>query len=160
MMTMREIYVAAAHNKLIQLVIIAVIIDTLFGVLRAIKEHNFNSCFGINGAIRKCGMIISIMLLVVVDYITNFNMIGFLPDEVRQYIGNSIGISGFFAILYIAYETVSILKNMALCGLPVKKLWLYVKTFLSKYTDELPDDDELAEDKAVPEVSNNKTYIN
>lgn len=32
---------------------------------------------------------------------------------------------------------------MALCGLPVKKLWLYVKTFLSNYTDELPDDDEL-----------------
>lgn len=160
MMTMRGIYVAAAHNKLIQLVIIAVIIDTLFGVLRAIKDHNFNSCFGINGAIRKCGMIISIMLLVIVDYITNFNMIGFLPDEVRQYIGNSIGISGFFAILDIAYETVSILKNMALCGLPVKKLWLYVKTFLSKYTDELPDDDELAEDKAVPEVNNNKTYIN
>lgn len=157
MMTMRGIYVAAAHNKLIQLVIIAVIIDTLFGVLRAIKGHNFNSCFGINGAIRKCGMIISIMLLVVVDYITNFNMIGFLPNEVRQYIGNSIGISGFFAILYIAYEVVSILKNMALCGLPVKKLWLYVKTFLSKYTDELPDDDELVEDKATPEVSNNKT---
>lgn len=160
MMTMRGIYVAAAHNKLIQLVIIAVIIDTLFGVLRAIKDHNFNSCFGINGAIRKCGMIISIMLLVIVDYITNFNMIGFLPDEIRQYIGNSIGISGFFAILYIAYEVVSILKNMALCGLPVKKLWLYVKTFLSKYTDELPDDDELVEDKATPEISNNKTYIN
>lgn len=159
-MTMREIYVAAAHNKLIQLVIIAVIIDTIFGVLRAIKEHNFNSCFGINGAIRKCGMIISIMLLVVVDYITNFNMIGFLPDEVRNYIGNSIGISGFFAILDIAYEVVSILKNMALCGLPVKKLWLYVKTFLSKYTDELPDDDELAEDKAAPKISSNKTYIN
>lgn len=160
MMTMREIYIAAAHNKLIQLVIIAVIIDTIFGILRAIKEHNFNSCFGINGAIRKCGMIISIMLLVVVDYITNFNMIGFLPDEVRNYIGNSIGISGFFAILDIAYEVVSILKNMALCGLPVKKLWLYVKTFLSKYTDELPDDDELAEDKAAPKISSNKTYIN
>ena len=158
MMTMREIYIAAAHNKLIQLVIIAVIIDTLFGVLRAIKEHNFNSCFGINGAIRKCGMIISIMLLVVVDYITNFNMIGFLPDEVRQYIGSSIGISGFFAILYIAYEVVSILKNMALCGLPVKKLWLYVKTFLSKYTDELPDDDELADTASKTEVSNEK-YI-
>ena len=160
MMTMREIYVAAAHNKLIQLVIIAVIIDTIFGVLRAVKEHKFNSCFGIDGSIRKCAMVISIMLLVIVDYITGFNMIGFLPEEIRQHIGNSIGISGFIALLYIAYETVSILKNMALCGLPVKKLWLYVKTFLSKYTDELPDDDELAEDKAVPEVSNNKTYIN
>ena len=135
---------AAAHNKLIQLVIIAVIIDTIFGVLRAIKERKFNSCFGINGAIRKCGMIISIMLLVIVDYITGFNMIGFLPEQVRQHMGNQIGISGFIALLYIAYETVSILKNMALCGLPVKKLWLYVKTFLGNYTDELPDDDELA----------------
>ena len=134
---------AAAHDKLIQLVIIAVIIDTIFGVLRAIKERKFNSCFGINGAIRKCGMIISIMLLVIVDYITGFNMIGFLPEQVRQHMGNQIGISGFIALLYIAYETVSILKNMALCGLPVKKLWLYVKTFLGNYTDELPDDDEL-----------------
>lgn len=135
---------AAAHDKLIQLVIIAVIIDTIFGVLRAIKERKFNSCFGINGAIRKCGMIISIMLLVIVDYITGFNMIGFLPEQVRQHMGNQIGISGFIALLYNAYETVSILKNMALCGLPVKKLWLYVKTFLGNYTDELPDDDELA----------------
>lgn len=145
MITVKTIYMAAAHSKLIQLVIIAVVVDTIFGVLRAVKEHKFNSCFGINGAIRKCGMIISIMLLVVVDYITNFNMIGFLPDEVRRYMGENIGISGFFALLYIAYEVVSILKNMALCGLPVKKLWLYVKTFLSKYTDELPDDDELAD---------------
>ena len=113
MMTMRGIYVAAAHNKLIQLVIIAVIIDTIFGVLRAVKEHKFNSCFGIDGAIRKCAIVISIMLLVIVDYITGFNMIGFLPEEIRQHIGNSIGISGFIALLYIAYETVSILKNMA-----------------------------------------------
>lgn len=143
MITLKTIYMAAAHNKLIQLVIIAVIIDTIFGVLRAIKERKFNSCFGINGAIRKCGMIISIMLLVIVDYITGFNMIGFLPEQVRQHMGNQIGISGFIALLYIAYETVSILKNMALCGLPVKKLWLYVKTFLGNYTDELPDDDEL-----------------
>lgn len=144
MITLKAIYMVAAHDKLIQLVIIAVIIDTIFGVLRAIKERKFNSCFGINGAIRKCGMIISIMLLVIVDYITGFNMIGFLPEQVRQHMGNQIGISGFIALLYNAYETVSILKNMALCGLPVKKLWLYVKTFLGNYTDELPDDDELA----------------
>lgn len=147
MVTLKTIYMAAAHNKIIQLVIIAVIVDTLFGMLRAAKSHELNSCFGINGAIRKCGMIFSIIFLVMVDYITGFNMIGFLPETIRQHIGNQIGVSGFFALLYIAYETVSILKNMALCGLPVKKLWLYVKTFLSKYTDELPDDDELAVNK-------------
>lgn len=159
MITLKYMYAEAAHDKLLQLVIIAIITDTVFGMLRAIKDHDFNSCFGINGAIRKCAMILSIILLVIVDYITQFNLIGFLPEEVRRYIGESIGISGFFEILFLTYEVVSILKNMVLCGLPVKKIWLYVRTFLSKYTDELPSD-ELSEDKATTGISNNKTYIN
>ena len=159
MITLRYMYAEAAHDKLLQLVIIAIITDTIFGILRAIKDRNFNSCFGINGAIRKCAMILSIILLVIVDYITQFDLIGFLPEEVRQFFGESIGIAGFFEILFLTYEVVSILKNMVLCGLPVKKIWLYVRTFLSKYTDELPSD-ELSEDKATTGISNNKTYIN
>ena len=158
MLTLRYMYAEAAHDKLLQLVIIAIITDTVFGMLRAIKDHDFNSCFGINGAIRKCAMILSIILLVIVDYITQFNLIGFLPEEVRQFFGESIGIAGFFEILFLTYEVVSILKNMVLCGLPVKKIWSYVRTFLSKYTDELPDDDELADTASKAEVSNEK-YI-
>ena len=53
----------------------------------------------------------------------------------------AIGMAEFFSILFIAYEVVSILKNMTLSGLPVKKLWSMVKNFLGKYTEELPDDD-------------------
>lgn len=158
MITLRYMYAEAAHDKLLQLVIIAIITDTIFGILRAIKGRNFNSCFGINGAIRKCAMILSIILLVIVDYITQFNLIGFLPEEVRQFFGESIGIAGFFEILFLTYEVVSILKNMVLCGLPVKKIWSYVRTFLSKYTDELPDDDELADTTSKTELSNEK-YI-
>lgn len=158
MIALRYMYAEAAHDKLLQLVIIAIITDTIFGILRAIKDRNFNSCFGINGAIRKCAMILSIILLVIVDYITQFNLIGFLPEEVRQFFGESIGIAGFFEILFLTYEVVSILKNMVLCGLPVKKIWSYVRTFLSKYTDELPDDDELADTASKAEVSNEK-YI-
>ena len=41
----------------------------------------------------------------------------------------------------------SIFKNMALCGLPVKKVWEKVREFLAKYTDELPDTDELDGDR-------------
>ncbi len=158
MITLKYMYAEAAHDKLIQLVIIAIITDTVFGMLRAIKDHDFNSCFGINGAIRKCAMILSIILLVIVDYITQFNLIGFLPEEVRQFFGESIGIAGFFEILFLTYEVVSILKNMVLCGLPVKKIWSYVRTFLSKYTDELPDDDEFADMDSKTEVSDEK-YI-
>lgn len=100
MVTLKTIYMAAAHNKIIQLVIIAVIVDTLFGMMRAAKSHELNSCFGINGAIRKCGMIFSIMFLVMVDYITGFNMIGFLPETIRQHIGNQIAFQAFCIVIH------------------------------------------------------------
>lgn len=130
------------HNRIIQLVAVAVIFDTIFGVIRAIREKKFNSCFGIDGAIRKISMIVSLCGLTVVDYLVKVNLIGFLPDTVREYLGiESIGTAEFFGLLYICYEIVSILKNMYLCGLPVRKVWSAVKRFLSNYTDELPDDE-------------------
>ncbi|MCI8408686.1 MAG: phage holin family protein [Lachnospiraceae bacterium] len=129
---------AIQQNNVIKLVILCVIIDTIFGFLRAIKEKRFNSNFGINGAIRKVGMLISIIALVLVDRIMNLNLIGFIPEQIRNYISlQHVGTAEFFGILYICYETVSILKNMTLCGLPVKKIWLAVRKFMSKYTDEL-----------------------
>lgn len=132
------------HNRIIQLVVAAVIFDTVFGVIRAVKERKFNSCFGIDGAIRKISMIVSLCGLIVVDCLVKVNLIGFLPDTIRQNIGlESIGTAEFFGLFYICYEVVSILKNMYLCGLPVKKVWATVRKFLSNYTDELPDDDEI-----------------
>ena len=59
----------------------------------------------------------------------------------------------FFAILFVAYEIISILKNMYLCGLPVKKIWQTVKAFLQKYTDELPTDEEAEEPETLEEVA-------
>ena len=135
-----------ARSKIILLVMWAVIMDTVFGVGRSIKEKKFNSCFGINGAIRKVSMVTSIMFLAAVDIIMHVNLIGFIPDEIRQYFPKSIatiGVAEFFGLLYIAYEVVSILKNMTLCGLPTKGIWQLVYSLLNKYTDELPDTDEI-----------------
>lgn len=135
-----EVFTVAAHDKILMLVCLAVIFDTTFGVLRAIKEKCFNSCVGIDGAIRKIAMLVSLIFLVVVDALVNINLIGFVPEEARAWMGVEIvGVAQFFALLYIAYEIISIFKNMALCGLPVKKVWQYVREFLGKYTDELPD---------------------
>ncbi|MCI8409948.1 MAG: phage holin family protein [Lachnospiraceae bacterium] len=129
---------AIQQNNVIKLVILCVVIDTIFGFLRAVKEKRFNSNFGINGAIRKIGMLVSIVTLVLVDRIMNLNLIGFIPEQIRNYISlQHVGTAEFFGILYICYETVSILKNMTLCGLPVKKIWLAVRKFMNKYTDEL-----------------------
>lgn len=133
-----------AHNTIIQLVVIAVIMDTIFGAGRALKQHKFNSCVGIDGAIRKISMLVSLVFLAVIDSLVHINLIGFIPEEARAYFPAvaTIGLAEFFGLLYLCYEIVSILKNMALCGLPVKKLWEAVRKFLGKYTEELPDTEE------------------
>ncbi|MDY3240764.1 MAG: phage holin family protein, partial [Anaerovoracaceae bacterium] len=82
-----DIFETAAHNPLLQLVAIAVVFDTIFGVIRAIRDHKFNSCVGIDGAIRKIGMIISLALLVLVDAVIKVNLIGFVPEAVRGQLG-------------------------------------------------------------------------
>lgn len=143
-MKIMEFVNMAARNKIIELVVLAIVFDTVFGVMRAVKEKKFNSCAGIDGAIRKVGMLISLVFMLAVDMLIKVNLIGFIPETVRSQIGlKSVGVAEFFALLYIAYEVVSIFKNMALCGLPVKKVWQAVRAFLVKYTDELPDTDEL-----------------
>jgi len=135
-----ELLALAWGSSIIKLVILAVVMDTCFGCIRAIKEHEFNSCFGIDGAIRKISMVASLAFLLILDRIVHLNLIGFIPEVVRSYLPvNAIGVAEFFGLLYIAYELVSILKNMTLCGLPVKRLWETVKKFLTQYTDELPD---------------------
>lgn len=143
-----KIILTLANNKIIQIVVIAVVMDTIFGVIRAIKEHRFNSCFGIDGAIRKIAMIVSIVFLGIVDAIIHINLIGFLPQAAKDWMSvslgiDAIGIAAFFGILYLIYEVVSILKNMVLCGLPVRGICIKVRNVLQKYTDELPDADEL-----------------
>lgn len=142
----------AMRNRILELVIVFVVVDTIFGLLRAIKERKFNSNFGINGAIRKVGMLVALVALLIVDKIVNLNLIGFIPEQARTFFGDGqVGTMEFFGLLFVVYEVVSILKNMTLCGLPVKKVWLSIRKMLLKYTDELPDTEGMDEDEAQAE---------
>lgn len=125
----------------------AVAIDTVFGLGRAIKQRCWNSSFGINGAIRKIAMMACITFTVVLDAVCQFNLIKVFHADVVKYLAmigiTHVGFSEFFAILFVAYECVSILKNMYFCGLPVKWVWAKVYKFLHKYTNELPDTEDI-----------------
>lgn len=139
---MNEIIKMTYAHSFFTILIYAVLLDTGLGVLRAIKEHKFNSCVGIDGAIRKVAMIFSVLFLMVIDSIVNIDFLFMIPEEYIRYIGiNKLGICELFCLLFILYEIVSILKNMTLCGLPVPaKIKLYVQKFLENMTDELPDE--------------------
>ena len=126
-------------SKLLKVLLILVILDSIFGGLRAIRERKFNSNLGIDGLIRKFGMTISVIFFMLIDFILNINFIGFVPEEIRSFINfEDVGISVLFLVLFIIYESLSILKNMIKCKLPIpKKLQSTLEMMFQKYTTEL-----------------------
>ena len=132
-------------NIFIEVVAIVIFLDTFLGVLRAIKQRKFNSCFGIDGGIRKVAMLGCIAFLAALDMCVTFNLAFMLPADWLKVMGvDKIGLCEFFCILFILYEAVSILKNMLLCGLPVPtKLKNWIENFLNIMTDELPDSEDM-----------------
>lgn len=129
------------ENTSFKLLLIFIVFDIIFGILRAIKERKINSTIGIDGMIRKVGMIISTIFLFLVDRMTNLNFIGFLPEEVLNIMTlKFIGIGDLFDILFIVFESLSILKNMYLCNLPIpKKLKDVLKKILTEFTEEVKE---------------------
>ena len=110
------------NNDGIKILMIVIVLDTIFGILRAIKERSLNSCIGIDGIIRKIGMLIAIFFLCMIDSIINLDLIGFIPDTVKEYLNfGQVGISDIFMLLFILFEILSVFKNMILCKLPIPK---------------------------------------
>ena len=123
---------------------ICVFLDTIFGVLRAIKEKKVNSNVGIDGLIRKFGMLISCLFFMAIDLIMEINLLGFIPKEVLEFFKiESVGISTIFIYLFILYEALSILKNMIKCKLPIpKKLQEALEKIFKTFTGELDERNE------------------
>ena len=138
---MKEYYEIMVHNKGVQLLIIFIVLDVIFGVLRAIREGKLNSTIGIDGIIRKVGMIITISVSILVDMVISVDLIGFIPESVKDVLGLSkVGVSMIFNILYIIFEILSIFKNMYRCKLPLpKKLKVFLEKMLKEFTSEIKE---------------------
>lgn len=135
---MEEIIIQVQNNKMIMAFLFAIIIDIFIGILRACKEKKLNSNIGIDGMIRKVAMIGTVAFLFFVDKFISLNFLFMIPENWLSCIGvKSIGLCEFFCILYTLFECLSILKNMALVGLPVPKLQEFLENKLKYFTDEL-----------------------
>ena len=97
--------------------------DMVFGSLRAAKYRKWNSAVGIDGAIRKAGMLACVLLFTAIDMMMHVDVLGWLPVDARNVLDTcgvvKMGVTELFALLFILYEATSVLKNMLLCGLPV-----------------------------------------
>ena len=137
------IYNHLQSHVMLVLVLIAITFDLFLGVMRAFKERKTNSSIGIDGMIRKASMIVCLFFLIILDFLIDLNLIGWLPEMILSVFKmlniESIGISDVFALLFILFELLSILKNWTLIGLPMfRGVNDWVQNFLETFTDEMP----------------------
>ena len=136
-------------NVFIRMLLIAVCADMVFGSLRAAKYRCWNSAVGIDGAIRKAGMLACVLLFAAMDMMMHVDMLSWLPADLRNTLDAcgvvKMGITELFALLFILYEATSVLKNMLLCGLPVPAgMREKLASWLDSMTDEIGHEQENA----------------
>lgn len=136
-----EFLINLLNSQLTKILIVVIVLDTIFGILRAIKEKEINSTIGIDGSIRKVGMLICVFFLSLIDFIIAIDLVGFIPESIKQVINlGKVGISDLFSLLFIIFETLSIFKNMILCRLPIpKKLQKYLEKIMKEFTSEIKE---------------------
>ena len=138
---MNELINELGTNPVIKFVWLTLLADSLFGILRAAKQHELNSSFGINGLLRKCGIVLAVIFLFVADTIANINLTPFLDESLLQNINlTTIGLTEAFGVLFVAFESLSILKNMMILGLPLPKgLKSKLETWLKNNSEEMEE---------------------
>lgn len=144
-----EIFSNFLNNDGLKVLIIVIVLDLIFGILRSIHEKQVNSCIGIDGMIRKTGMLITILFLCVIDKIVKINLIGFIPEDVRNFLHfGEVGINQLFSVLFIVFEILSIFKNMILCKLPIpRKLQSYLEKVMKEFTCEIDEKEKSENEK-------------
>lgn len=136
-----EKFISLLNNDGMKVLIVVIVLDLILGILRAIREKSINSCIGIDGMIRKVGMLIVIVFLTIIDTIIHLDLIGFIPETLRNSLKlGKVGISSLFNILFIIFEILSIFKNMILCKLPIpKKFQLFLENVMKEFTGEIKE---------------------
>lgn len=132
------------NNIFVGLLFVAVCADMIFGTLRAAKYRCWNSAVGIDGAIRKAGMVASVLLFTLMDMLLRVDLLSWLPAEVRNVMDAvgvvKMGITELFCLLFILYEATSVLKNMLLCGIPVPA---GIREKLAVWLDSMTDETQV-----------------
>lgn len=138
---MENFIYSLVNNSAIKVLAIFIILDTIMGILRAIKYKKINSAIGIDGMIRKAGMVLSIFFFYLVDFVIKIDLIGFIPEETKTFLNiNKIGMGDLFSLIFITFEFLSVLKNMTLCKLPIpKKLQNFLNKLLKEFTQEIKE---------------------
>ncbi len=123
-------YLMGGYDMGIKTLFVMITVDYMTGIMKAIVNKNLNSYIGWRGMMKKCGILLTIIVAVQIENITN------QPETIHNLV----------AFAFVVNEGVSILENLIDIGVPVPD-------FLIKFLKKMKDDADKAGDKN--ELSNN-----
>jgi len=108
------------NNVIFKLLLLLILTDIIFGILRAIKQKQLNSDIGLDGLIRKGSVILSVAAFSIADSLVHLNLIAFLPIDITNVLGvKQIGMTEFIAVICILMEAISVVENLQTLGVPI-----------------------------------------
>lgn len=128
-----------SNNNFMYLIIILIFFDSTLGFFNSIKNRKISSCVGINGIFKKMSILLTFIMAYMIDCCINVNLIGFIPKDKLAFLGiTDIGFFEIFGAMLIAFESISVLKNISLAGIPIPKfLKENIEKFLNSFTNEI-----------------------
>ena len=72
------------NHKMLVIVAMIILLDTILGSILSVKEKKTNSSIGIDGMTRKVSMIACLSFLVVFDFIVKLDLIGWVPSQILE----------------------------------------------------------------------------
>jgi len=127
-----------ASDSLVRIAFLSIALDVILGVMASMVMKKISSTVGIDGVIRKCSMVVCIIVFMIADLVMSFNLAFMIPAKYLQAIGlDKVGLCEFFCLLFIAFELLSCCKNAKRLGLPIpKKIDDMLGSLLTNLTDE------------------------
>jgi toxin secretion/phage lysis holin len=114
-------YLLGGFDMAIQVLIIAIAIDYLTGIMKAISKKELNSYIGWKGFMKKIAMMMGIIIAYQFECLFSVE-----------------GLRNVVAYGFVVNEGISILENMNELGVKIPAL----RKFLKKFKDKEGDDDE------------------
>lgn len=99
-------YLFGGLDSILIVLLVTMLIDYLTGICKAIYLKKLNSSIGLKGIIKKFGYLLIVILAALADKVLN---------------NGTLAIRTIVIYFFIANESLSILENWALMGLPLPK---------------------------------------
>lgn len=135
-MVILELYLASIVVPVVGLTIVAflMICDVLSGLFKSIaQKRGVNSTIGINGLIRKAGVLLALLVFIVIDSFISLNFAAMVPNELLAAFNlenAQVGLSHVMLVFFGLFELTSLFENLGEIGVPIP-------SFIIKFVEKL-----------------------